>query len=252
MPVTFKCEVCATERTVSDKYAAMISCRACSYRCSGILSRKARFTDRSCAKCGGTFKASVRRKRRYCSTKCQGEARRVEGAKWRDPAKIAEYQREYHRKNRQRLSLQTLEWNKNNREKRRAIAIAYAHRQRVLLAGKTTRRDKVKLRASSATAEQVREIFGKADHHCVYCGLKTAKLTLDHYTPIAKGGLHTASNLVPSCKPCNSSKGAKEPDEWLEAKHGGPGLARAYVFIRRGKFDRELFTSLLTWKGPGT
>lgn len=249
MPVTFTCDVCGElSRPMPASLAARV--RTCSRACAGILSRSAKYEDRTCQQCGVSFSAYAIRHTRFCSKDCVRASRRVEGAKWRDTEQIAAYQREYQKKNRQRVSAQALEWSEKNREKRRAIASAYQHRQRVINAGKPSRRDNVKLRANSATLEQTREIFGKANHHCVYCGLKTSRLTLDHYTPIAGGGLHTASNLVPSCKPCNSSKGAQEPDEWLEAKHGGPGLARTYVFLRRGKFDRELFASLLTWKGP--
>jgi 5-methylcytosine-specific restriction endonuclease McrA len=44
-------------------------------------------------------------------------------------------------------------------------------------------------------------------HRCVYCG-KRAKgyLTLDHITPLSKGGSHTAQNIVPSCRSCNTRK----------------------------------------------
>ena len=47
------------------------------------------------------------------------------------------------------------------------------------------------------------------DHRCVYCG-KRAKghLTQDHVTPLSKGGNHTASNIVPACRSCNSKKKA--------------------------------------------
>jgi len=48
-------------------------------------------------------------------------------------------------------------------------------------------------------------------HRCVYCGRKMKRLTMDHLTPISKGGNHTASNIVPACQICNSIKGTKTP-----------------------------------------
>lgn len=45
------------------------------------------------------------------------------------------------------------------------------------------------------------------DHRCVYCGKRfKGKLTQDHLTPFARGGNHTASNIVPACRSCNGRK----------------------------------------------
>lgn len=45
---------------------------------------------------------------------------------------------------------------------------------------------------------------------CVYCGAPAQ--TFDHLLPSKRGGVET----VPSCRSCNSSKGARTPEEWLE------------------------------------
>ncbi len=57
------------------------------------------------------------------------------------------------------------------------------------------------------TQAQWLEIQEAFHHCCAYCG-KCAKgyLTQDHITPLSRGGNHTASNIVPACRPCNSSK----------------------------------------------
>jgi len=66
--------------------------------------------------------------------------------------------------------------------------------------------------SSDLTAAQWLEIQAHFHHCCAYCG-KRAKghLTQDHITPLAKGGAHTASNVVPACRSCNSRKGTKPP-----------------------------------------
>ena len=45
-----------------------------------------------------------------------------------------------------------------------------------------------------------------------------ARYHLDHYVPIAEGGLHCDWNLDLLCAECNLEKGAKWPNEWCKAK----------------------------------
>lgn len=46
-------------------------------------------------------------------------------------------------------------------------------------------------------------------YKCAYCGCHAPVLELDHVVPLARGGIHDRTNIVPACKSCNSSKGAK-------------------------------------------
>jgi hypothetical protein len=41
---------------------------------------------------------------------------------------------------------------------------------------------------------------------CHWCGAPAT--TADHLVPVARGGTHDPANLVPACKPCNSSRRA--------------------------------------------
>lgn len=50
-------------------------------------------------------------------------------------------------------------------------------------------------------------ILRRYDHRCVACGRK-GDITMDHIVPIAKGGRHSAENMQPLCRSCNSSKGS--------------------------------------------
>lgn len=51
---------------------------------------------------------------------------------------------------------------------------------------------------------------------CFWC--KTRPWTdRDHVIPIKRGGIHSIGNLVLACGPCNTSKNAKLPVEWLHA-----------------------------------
>jgi len=63
------------------------------------------------------------------------------------------------------------------------------------------------------TPEQWQELLEEFDGKCAYC--PAAATTQDHLTPLSRGGSHTASNIVPACKPCNSSKGTRTMLEFL-------------------------------------
>ena len=49
---------------------------------------------------------------------------------------------------------------------------------------------------------------------CVYCGSTSSNLQIDHVIPKSRGGADTPENLAACCKPCNTSKGARTPEEW--------------------------------------
>ena len=61
------------------------------------------------------------------------------------------------------------------------------------------------------TAAQWEDIKVAFDHRCAYCKRKMQRLTQDHIVPLSKGGSHTASNIVPACAKCNSTKGDGPP-----------------------------------------
>lgn len=55
------------------------------------------------------------------------------------------------------------------------------------------------------TYDEWQWILSKHGQKCSYCGTDK-NLTMDHVFPLSKGGCHTASNVVPACRSCNSSK----------------------------------------------
>lgn len=65
-------------------------------------------------------------------------------------------------------------------------------------------------------------VLRRDKYRCVYCGKKLRRgkgvkpnriATLDHKTPYSQGGRESLTNLVASCLPCNSRKGARTAKE---------------------------------------
>lgn len=110
-------------------------------------------------------------------------------------------------------------WRMDNPARVRATSITWRkeHPDRVQA---NTRRMHARRRARIAsvlttlTTTEWEAILEAADHACIYCGSQEQP-TMDHLTPLARGGNHTAENVAPACRPCNSSKGARTVQEWM-------------------------------------
>lgn len=57
--------------------------------------------------------------------------------------------------------------------------------------------------------------FSRDGGRCHYCNVGGA-MTIDHVVPRSMGGGNSADNIVLACKSCNSSKGPKTYQEFLE------------------------------------
>jgi 5-methylcytosine-specific restriction endonuclease McrA len=67
---------------------------------------------------------------------------------------------------------------------------------------------------SDLTIDQWLAIKRRYSDRCAYCGCKPKVISMDHVIPLARGGNHTASNIVPACLPCNIKKGAKDATDF--------------------------------------
>jgi hypothetical protein len=79
------------------------------------------------------------------------------------------------------------------------------------------RERKVATGDGTLTPDAIRRIYGKASA-CMYCDKAFAsneEKSVDHFIPLAAGGRHSLANAAVSCRPCNSSKAAKDPVVWL-------------------------------------
>jgi 5-methylcytosine-specific restriction endonuclease McrA len=71
---------------------------------------------------------------------------------------------------------------------------------------------------------------------CAYCGDTIDKddSHIDHIRPKSRGGTNHAFNMIPVCKSCNLSKGAKGIDEFLKDQgHSKAAITRKKAEIAR-------------------
>jgi 5-methylcytosine-specific restriction endonuclease McrA len=107
--------------------------------------------------------------------------------------------RAYYAANREARQVKHREYYRDNTDKRYAWKAA----RRARLAGAVC----------TATRKQIADlklVWGC----CAYCFRSDRRLTVDHLTPLSRGGSHTIDNLVPACRPCNSSKGTRTLSEF--------------------------------------
>lgn len=57
------------------------------------------------------------------------------------------------------------------------------------------------------------QVLSRDGYCCHYCG-SVADISLDHKFPFARGGRHTAENLVAACLDCNIKKGVRGYNEF--------------------------------------
>jgi hypothetical protein len=66
---------------------------------------------------------------------------------------------------------------------------------------------------------------------CCYCAAQE-NLTADHLVPTSRGGPDAGDNLVRACRPCNSSKGARDALAWYERRGEFPPLLMLRRYLK--------------------
>ena len=64
------------------------------------------------------------------------------------------------------------------------------------------------------TWSQFMHIARRFDYRCAYCGDRPGQLDPDHVVPLSRGGDNSTTNLLPSCRQCNSDKRDLMLNEW--------------------------------------
>ena len=108
----------------------------------------------------------------------------------KDTEKYKSYHKQYSRENKEKVR----EYKRINRSKRRAI-----------------------MKEGSFSIRDWRDILKNQKGICVYC-LKESKLTIEHKTPLSRGGKHEKSNICGACLSCNVKKHTQTAEEFLRSK----------------------------------
>lgn len=107
---------------------------------------------------------------------------------------------------------------RRNPEKFRIAAQAYMRSKGTAYASWVSNRRRArKLSApgSGVGPDQWSAMCREYDHRCAYCG-KLSRLEREHVVPLFRGGADDVTNVVPSCRSCNASKGTKLVSEWIQ------------------------------------
>ena len=97
----------------------------------------------------------------------------------------------------------------------------------------------------SYTDDELSDIYDKTEGYCHHCGKRLAWINygvpgaraaweVDHSNPLSRGGTNYYRNLVPSCIPCNRSKGALQSREFRDYLY-------PRTFTTRRTFGRSWF-----------
>ena len=122
------------------------------------------------------------------------------------------YSRAWYAANKERVAIWHQAYRLANRERRAATRRAeYAANPERQLGYIRQRRARKLGAIGSITSDQWVGIKAAYAWRCAYCGKMPASLTQDHVIPLSLGGSHTPANIVPACRACNSSKGARPP-----------------------------------------
>lgn len=209
-PPATECPVCGTslaDRRRGARYCSETCAQRARWRRNHGQDIKDRTDPIHCAQCDTLVETGThRRSTRFCSARCSFNFHCARYAERRRPVLLrrclvcAEDIPPAARLTKKYCSPDC----RARRDRSPEVVFRYVNARRARLAGATARplpkRVVHRLRAAA----------------CDYCGGPGG--TVDHVVPLSRGGQHAEGNLVPACRPCNSSKADKLLIEWLIAR----------------------------------
>lgn len=165
---------------------------------------------------------SERQRLRYANDEAMREAAIERAKRWsaQNPERRKEIRQTHYQENRDTYIEKAREWSRMHPERLRE-----GRRRR-----QAARKALAKGNGGRISKEEWQGIIDAANGRCLYCGTR-AKLVMDHFVPINRGGATVQDNMIPCCRSCNSKKGAKEPEVWVRQEYGEDVLRNVMRFM---------------------
>jgi len=136
---------------------------------------------------------------------------------------------EWRKNNPEKMRAAQRRWDMANPEKRRENRLRY-YRSDIARSREKARRRCAFRRSTRrrallpVTLVAINARFAIWRNHCAFCGVDAnhprnaghERLTVDHVLAITKGGLDEATNIIPVCSRCNSSKHNLPVEDWYQ------------------------------------
>lgn len=138
---------------------------------------------------------------------------------WENPAYLSQWakdnkdlcrdaRRRHYSKNKEKIRQKSKDWDRKNPDKFKERMQRSANARRARLAGV----------GGKLSKGIVQKLLMLQKGKCAYCATVLHKHHLDHIIPLALGGKNTDDNVQLLCPPCNMSKGAKHPIDYMQSK----------------------------------
>lgn len=180
-----------------------------------------------CANSRAWRKKNLDRLRAYDAERWKTPERKLQDKKYYESLPIEEKRRRARRwytiyKERQVALNKAKYHTEEGKRKHRTWQLRYKHRKLNVI--------------SDFTSDQWEEALTYWNFKCAYCG-KNPATDQDHFVPTVNGGGYTASNIVPACDHCNSSK--RNLDVWDWAAYEGIPTERIETIQEwlRGRYE---------------
>jgi len=122
--------------------------------------------------------------------------------------------KQYYIDNKEEILIKKAIYYENNKEYISARRKQYVLKNKDKInTNQSVKRFKIKQLLSTLTVKEWEGIKLFFNNSCCYCG-RQVPLHHEHFVPIKKGGGYTLKNILCCCKRCNSSKGAKDFEDW--------------------------------------
>ncbi|THJ36180.1 HNH endonuclease [Lampropedia aestuarii] len=159
--------------------------------------------------------------RKYAAENVEAARARAKARYWANRDRLLADAKAYVEVNRERVNQQRAQYRLVNRnELRQRSRLFYRVNKERLQPGRKAAKAMRRGAEGVVTKAIVEGLLKRQRSRCVacLCDVRRSGYHLDHITPLSKGGTNAASNLQILCPPCNLSKSAKHPVDFMQER----------------------------------